>query len=242
MHFMVANLQSRKAMKCKLVYISDHLGSMQQSAQAFNSFNSFSGWEVEKVSGITPQNLERQKEFNWPIKKNSRLLNFKRENENRFKTKLSCAINHVKFWRKVVKQNEPMAFLEHDAICIGEWKGVEFDEYLILNAEYVFRKPNKLALSQFLDYVFPGEAGVHSLPEDYRLKYYRKNDWEGSFMVPGTGAYAITPKGAQKMLSIAEKGIDQSDFMLNSFNLNIEYLLPSPVKFNTKNLSTSYGI
>ena len=37
-------------------------------------------------------------------------------------------------------------------------------------------------------------------------------------------------------------GIDQSDFMLNSYNVNIQYVLPSPVKFNSTNLSTSYGI
>ena len=62
-------------------------------------------------------------------------------------------------------------------------------------------------------------------------------------MVPGTGAYAITPKGAEKMLDTVDIfGIDQSDFMLNSYNINIQYVLPSPVKFNSTNLSTSYGI
>ena len=61
-------------------------------------------------------------------------------------------------------------------------------------------------------------------------------------MAPGTGAYAITPAGAKKMLAATENVIDQSDFMLNEYNLKIEYVYPSPVKFNTENLSTSYGI
>ncbi|MDB4350284.1 glycosyltransferase family 25 protein [bacterium] len=239
---MVANLQSRKAMKCRLIYVDGHLESMKQCSQAYNSFSTFKGWEVEKFSGITYSNIEKQKEFSYPVKKNSRLLNFQKENKNRFLTKLSCAINHVKFWKEVVKRNEPMVFLEHDAICVGDWKNLEFDEYLILNAQHVFRKPNKLALSQFLDYTFPGDKGVYSLPKNYRLQYYRDNDWKGSNMVPGTGAYAITPKGAKKMIEVVKTGIDQSDFMLNSHNINIEYLLPSPIKFNKKNLSTSYGV
>ena len=239
---MVAKSQSKKAMKCRLVYISSHLGSLDQRDEALESFSQYSGWDVEKKHGVTPRIVESRKEFQWPIKEQSRLLNFKEENPNRYLTKLSCVINHVKFWRQVVKQDQPMAFLEHDAICIGDWNDVEFDEYLILNAEYVFRKPNKLGLKQFSDYIFPGKDGVHALPKNYRLKYYRENDWKGSYMVPGTGAYAITPKGARKMLEVAEKGLDQSDFLLNSHNINIEYLLPSPVKFNNENLSTSYGI
>jgi len=239
---MVANLRNRRAMECRLIYIDGHLGSMKQCSQAYNSFSTFKGWEVEKFSGITPNNIKKQKEFSYTIKKNSRLLNFQKEDENRFLTKLSCAINHVKFWKEVLKKNKTMVFLEHDAICIGDWKDVDFDEYLILNAEYVFRKPNKLGTSRYLDYTFPGDKGIYSLPKNYRLRYYRDNDWKGSNMVPGTGAYAITPKGAEKMVEVAKNSIDQSDFMLNSYNINIEYLLPSPVKFNNKNLSTSYGI
>ena len=43
-------------------------------------------------------------------------------------------------------------------------------------------------------------------------------------MVPGTGSYAITPKGAAKMLDAIERcGLDQSDYMLNSFNVNLNY-------------------
>lgn len=229
-------------MKCRLIYISSHLGSLDQRDQALSSFAKYSGWEVSKKHGITPRTIEKREEYQWPIKENSRLLNFKEENFNRYLTKLSCVINHVQFWRKVVKEDQPMAFLEHDAICIDNWSDVDFDEYLILNAEYVFRKPNKLGLQQFLDYEFPGGAGVHALPKNYRLKYHRKNNWHNSYMAPGTGAYAITPKGAKKMLAVAENGLDQSDFLLNSFNINIQYLLPSPVKFNTENLSTSYGV
>ena len=62
-------------------------------------------------------------------------------------------------------------------------------------------------------------------------------------MAPGTGAYCVSPKGAKKLLSAIDKhGFDQSDFMINSKNVRMQYIVPSPVKFNTVNLSTSYGI
>jgi len=81
------------------------------------------------------------------------------------------------------------------------------------------------------------------MPDNYPLLYYRENVWKDSMMAPGTGAYAITPQGANKMLEAVEMfGMDQSDFMINSFNVRMQYVLPSPVKFNTVNLSTSYGL
>mgnify|MGYP005679954911 FL=1 len=53
----------------------------------------------------------------------------------------------------------------------------------------------------------------------------------------------IYKKGAKKLLSAIDKhGFDQSDFMINSKNVRMQYIVPSPVKFNTVNLSTSYGI
>ena len=61
----------------------------------------------------------------------------------------------------------------------------------------------------------------------------------------GTWHWSILclPKGAKKLLSAIDKhGFDQSDFMINSKNVRMQYIVPSPVKFNTVNLSTSYGI
>lgn len=223
-------------MKAFIHYINNHTPSIMQAEQSLKSFGLYSGWEPVLKKGITPKTLKDHP----PIKEGSRLHNFAKENENRFKTKLSCAMNHVHFWREVVYLDEPCAFVEHDAICIGSWRDYEFDEYLILNADHVFKPPNKLGIQKFANYKWPKTNVPRNLPDDYPLVYYRENDWNGSKMVPGTGAYAITPKGAKKMLDIVEKGIDQSDFMLNTFNVNIQYM--TLFKFNTVNLSTSYGI
>lgn len=229
-------------MNCDMIYIEGHIESMKQSTQGMSSFEIYDGWDVNKYAGVTPENVKSCDEFNWKIIENSRLHNFKQENENRFLTKLSCVINHIKFWRRVVDADETMAFLEHDAVCTGDWKNPDFDEYLILNIHHAFRPPNKLGLKQFAHVKFSKEKEVQNLPEDYPLKYYRDNHWKDSFMAPGTGSYAITPKGAKNMLKVAEESLDQSDFLLNTYNVNIQYLSPSPVKFNNVNLSTSYGI
>jgi len=224
-------------MKAFIYYISNHTPSILQAEDALRSFNINSGWEPTLTKGITPKTLEE-----YPtIKEQSRLLNFQKENENRFKTKVSCAMNHLTFWEKVVELNEPCAFIEHDAICIGSWKNYDFDEYLILNADHVFRPPNKLGIKKYESFEFPKTDSPKDLPKNYPLQYYRENNWKGSNMAPGTGAYAITPKGALKMLKAAKfDGLDQSDFMINSHNVKLQYM--TLFKFNKQNLSTSYGI
>lgn len=230
-------------MKGQIIYVPSHPKSIAQAEEAERSFKVFSGWDLKLTAGVTPKTLNKvdESQRSVPMIEKSRMLNFKSENENRFYTKLSCVMNHVNFWKEVVEKDEPMAFIEHDAIFISSWRDQDFDEYLILNAEYVFAPPNKLNISQLRGYEWQGR-GVENLSSDYPLTYYRENEWKGSFMVPGTGAYAITPKGAKKMLKVSQQKLDQSDFILNSYNINIQYLLPSPVKFNTINLNTSHGV
>jgi GR25 family glycosyltransferase involved in LPS biosynthesis len=228
-------------MKCQIVYIKDHEKSTEQAQQALASFQKYN-WDCSLVEGVTAKIVESQPEFNYPIVKDSRLFSFRSENYNRYLTKVSCAINHIRFWKKVLQENQPMAFIEHDAICTGSWDNAAFKEYLVLNAEFVFRPPNKLGLKQFKNYNWPS-FGVSDFPTNYPLKYHKENEWKNSFMAPGTGAYGITPRGAQKMLfAIKRYGLDQSDFMINSHNIHMQYLIPSPVKFNSVNLSTSYGV
>ena len=41
--------------------------------------------------------------------------------------------------------------------------------------------------------------------------------------------------------AVTRYGLDQSDYIINSMNVKLQYANPSPVKFNSKNLSTSNG-
>lgn len=225
-------------MRARIVYIKGHEDSEKQAKQAFSSFKLY-GWEAKAKAGHTKESIETDLE----IIEGSRLHDFKRENKNRYLTKVACAHNHIDFWHKVVEEDMPMAFIEHDGVCTMEWNNDwEFDEYLILNAEWVFQPPNKLALQQFKDFSW-SSFGVCDMPENYPLLYYKENIWKGSMMAPGTGAYALTPLGAQKLIHAVETyGFDQSDYMINSYNVKMQYIMPSPVKFNTVNLSTSYGL
>ncbi len=228
-------------MKAQIVYIKDHKESEQQAQQALTSFEKYK-WDVKLHEGLVAENIEDTEEFkNYKIIKNSRLLDFKVENRHKYLTKMACAINHVRFWNKVIETNEPMAFIEHDGICTMTWDNLEWNDYLILNCEFVFRPPNKLGLLQFMNYDWK-TFGLSRWAADYPLKYHKENVWKGSDMAPGTGAYAITPQGARKMLkAVGTHGLDQSDFMINSFNLKMQTCIPSPVTFNSINLSTSYG-
>jgi GR25 family glycosyltransferase involved in LPS biosynthesis len=228
-------------MKGQITYIKGHKKSEEQAKYALASFKKNANWDITLNEGLTPATVKDVPEFQYKIIKNSRLHDFKEENYNTFAAKMACAINHIYFWRKVVEADEPMAFLEHDAVCIGGWYDYKFEDYLLLNAETVFRRPNKLGLGQFKNYNFNG-IGVCDFPKKYPLTYHKHNEWWDANMAPGTGAYAISPSGAKKMLAAVEKyGIDQSDFMINSFNVRMQYITPSLAKFNKVNLSTSYG-
>ena len=228
-------------MKTQIVYIKGHDASEKQANEALKSFKKF-GWDAHLHEGLTAETVENEPEFNYSIIEGSRLWSFKKDNHHKFLSKVSCAINHIRFWNKVVETNQTMAFVEHDSICTTSWDKHSFNEYLILNCEFVFKPPNKLGLIQFKDYKWPS-FGLCPWPSDYPLKYRHENIWKGSNMAPGTAAYAITPLGAKKMLAAVKKyGLDQSDFMINSFNVKMECCIPSPIKFNKINLSTSYGI
>lgn len=228
-------------MKGQITYIKGHEESEKQARQSLKSFQKY-GWDVKLNEGMTAKTVQQIAEFEHKIIEESRLHDFKRQDYKKYCTKMACAINHIAFWREVITKNTPMVFLEHDAVCLDRWDDYDFDDYLILNAQYVFRPPNKLALQQYKNYQFDS-FGVCDLPENYPLLYHKDNIWKNSKMAPGTGAYAVTPKGAKKLLSaISTHGMDQSDFMINSSTVRMQYVSPSPVKFNTVNLSTSYGI
>ncbi|MEL0255651.1 MAG: hypothetical protein VW930_06875, partial [Burkholderiaceae bacterium] len=138
--------------------------------------------------------------------------------------------------------NITMSFIEHDAVCIGPMKQ-KVDELVCLNVEYAFFAPSVLSEHSFMKHYRPEYSILpQTLPEDYPLRYYKKNHYTNAAMIPGTAAYAVSPKGARKLLNAAEEiGVDQSDFFINSKTVKLEYITPSPVKFNTRNLNTSHG-
>lgn len=228
-------------MKGRIIYIKGHEGSEKQAQTAYESFVSF-GWDVELVEGIVPDTLD-ESEFDYPLIEGGRLHDMKRKGESKYYIKKSCISNQIRLWRDCVDTNTTMAFIEHDAVCVAPPIKYEVDELLCLNLDYAFKPPSVLANYPHLSSYQP-EMTISPKPLDsnYPLVYYKQNRYKGYPMIAGTCAYAVSPKGAKRLLESAEKyGIDQSDFFINTHNVKIGYLTPSPVKFNTVNLNTSHG-
>ena len=234
----------------KIIYVPGHKESIKQAEESMLTFSNFSGWDVQLRAGITPKTYREPLRLKWI--ENGRMaghaerLDRYPEDEARWHkmllTKKSCATNHLRFWQEIVKSGKTMVFLEHDSICIGDWpEDVEFEDVLVLNMQYVFDDPSPLA--RFWRHTPKNkEPGVYNFEPSYPIRYTYKNEWHGAHLIPGTAAYAITPQGAQKMLDGVKKhGLDQSDYMINSKLVNIQYLFPSVVKFNDVNLKTSHG-
>jgi len=229
-------------MKGQIVYVKGHKDSEKQAHVSLESFLKY-GWDVDLVEGITPNTLD-ESEFDYQNQKEGRLDAFQKENSPAYKIKKSCLFNHLRFFQRVIKANTPMAFLEHDTVCLSEWMPQAFDELLILNLDYAFKPPTTFGDKPgFANWQPPySMTAVNDLPSNYPLKYYKNNQYKGYDMIPGTAAYIISPKGARKLLSALNQGLDQSDFFINSKNVRLQYLSPSPVRFQKVNLNTSHKL
>ena len=74
------------------------------------------------------------------------------------------------------------------------------------------------------------------------MKYYKDSIYKGAICSPGAAAYALSPKGARNFLRGAEKGLEQNDFTINSHNLRLQYLYPSPISYQKDNLNLSHTL
>ena len=228
-------------MKVQVTQVKGHAISEKQAAQAINSFDKHK-WTVTVNNGITPDTLT-ESDFTSNIINKSRLNDFQSNNPRKFLVKKSCLFNNLKFFEKVIDVDEPMVFAEHDALCIRDYTDFEFDEFCFLAMEYAFQPPTGLAVQPYRGWKPEKKIGVFDFPKNYPLLYYKENIYKNSLMSPGTAAYAITPKGAKKILNaVTTHGLDQSDFIINSYNIRMQYVFPSPVKYNSMNLNLSHRL
>jgi len=132
--------------------------------------------------------------------------------------------------------NEPIAVIEHDSHCIEDWQGTIFEDILVLNINSALSNP----VLKGLDYK-DVLNGVNDLQVG-GLVYRHDPAINGADMMPGTAAYAVTPQGAQKMISAYDAdGWEQSDFIINTHYVRIQTLLPELFTFKLKNLRSSSG-
>jgi len=226
-------------MKARLHYVKGHIGSEEQAMQSLASFRRY-GWDVELVEGVTPDTID-ETEFTSKILGGSRLEDFAAQDYRKFLVKKSCLFNNLRLMVDCVESNESMIFLEHDSICTANYEEFEFDEFCSLSYEYAFKEPTALAKYDWTPISLV--KGVLPFCRTHPLQYYKNSIYKGSNMTPGTAAYAISPRGAMKVLDAVERnGIDQSDFLINSDVIKLDYLNPSPIRYANTNLNLSHTL
>ena len=224
-------------MKGILTYIKGHAGSTKQAQESLASYKKF-GWDIEMVPGVVPATLDRSL-FPHPILKNGRLTGFK---GNRLNTKISCLFNVLLFCEKVLEENTPLVRLEHDSICIAEWNDdytKDIVDFCFLSYETAFELGGHHENKK--NFKTESIIGINQFPDDYPLVTKVNTVWKHSIRPPGTAAYILTPQGATKILQAVDKhGLEQSDYIINSIVLDMQYIYPSVATYN-KNLGTSQG-
>lgn len=226
-------------MKSFVIYVKGHADSERYMNTCLASCDN-SGFDAEPFEGVTMHTLDIWSQYLYPDLPNGRITGMKKESDRLYLTKKACFTNHVRLWHKCIELNEPIAVLEQDVYCINGWNNQPFDEVLILNItssfkqavfQHVANKPN-----------FDGQLGLHVYKDTF-LKYTKDNLFNGAYMMPGTGSYAITPTGAKKLLGALEQnGWEQSDYFINTKSVKIEYCIPEYFTFKLKNLNMSHGL
>lgn len=222
-------------MKAFLIYVKDHLESTAQAEKALLSCKD-TGFDVELVEGITPLTVDVYNELSHCP--GSRASHFFKQSEIKYKTKKSCFMNNVKIWEKCIELNEPVVFLEHDIGCVRNYTEEDFEDVLILNIESAMKQK----VFNHIKYKRKWKTGIHEY--EYPPLAYRHNvsQWAGSYIMPGNGAYAITPKAAKKLLDSAYTyGWEQGDHFINTANVTIQYIVPEYFTFKSENLNMSHG-
>lgn len=229
-------------MKGQIVYVKGNQASEKQAGVAISSFTKL-GYDVDLVEGITPSTIMNYPKYE--SMKGSRLESFMLNDNNlrKYTVKKSCVLNNIMFAKKVVEFDQPMMFLEHDAQAILPLNDLDFDEYCFLAIETWNKPPSGLALNQFRGYNPSYSLGVHDFPNDWPLKYHKDTIYKDANLTPGTMAYALSPKGAKKILHAVDKnGLEQSDFLINSYVVRLQYVYPAIVKHQPENLNLSHRL
>jgi GR25 family glycosyltransferase involved in LPS biosynthesis len=226
-------------MKSFVIYVKSSEKSRQYAEASLQScWNNFEAELFEGVERATLQEWD-DKLYNLSPIVNSRAVGHFLDTKERYETKKSCFLNHVRLWQKCVELNETIAIIEHDAHCVRSWDNIQFDELLILNITSAFKQTvfdNIRSKVEAIDLGF-GLKQYSQSP----LKYTKNNLFKDSLMMPGTAAYAVTPKGAKRLLSHLEHGWEQSDYYINTKSVNIEYVVPEYFSFRLPNLRMSHG-
>lgn len=229
-------------MKAFIIHIKGNEKSEETAQLAYDSCMKYE-YDAELFDGITPETLSVwDKKYKLTVMNPSHMYDRQiGRNGSRYtyECKYSNFLNHYTLWNKCIDLDEPIIILEHDVLAIDFWNNIEFDELLVLNMH------SGLHQELFDTILKPTlKDGIHTYENRY-LVYRSKNKWEHSGMIPGTAAYAISPKGVKRLISNVKKyGWDKADYIVNTKSVHMQYVYPEKFKFShhiVKNQRTSHG-
>lgn len=234
-------------MQTCVIYVKGNQASEEAVAKTVESLEKHK-WNYTLVEGVTAKTIDHD-EFPFPLLKGGRLesfqLNVRASEQRKFLTKKACLFNNLRLARFVTETNKPAIFMEHDVVATTDQPTAHgIKDFCFLNMDGAFFDPSALNKSHLRAWYQQHShgLGVQDFPYNYPLRYYKDSIYNGSAMTPGTSAYILTVSGAKKLLACAEKGLEQSDFIINSTVMDLQYLYPSPVKFQSVNPNLSHKL
>lgn len=230
-------------MKAFIVFIDTNRDSISHATKVLRSILDFPSWQPELLLGVTPASLALFEDL-YPLtpQPKSRVRLLRQANYHMYNCKKSCFYNHYRTWMHCVDIDEPVAFIEHDSLCLQAWDSPDFAEILVLNANSALKQSQ--VQKNFRKNGFSDKHavlhGVH--PWRYPLFNQHTEDSAWPTMMPGTAAYAITPQGARRLLAHARHyGWEQSDHFINTSVVDIQYRSPEYFNLGLENLRLSHG-
>ena len=229
-------------MKTYIIYIKGNEKSEYTANLALESCNQY-GYDTELFDGITPESLKQ-----WDTQYGLTVLNpshmYDRQiglngTKYTYECKYSNFLNHYTLWNKSIELDQPIVILEHDVIALNPWSILDFDELLVLNMYSGLHQP-------LFDTILKPNLieGIHTYTNPY-LVYRSDNLWRHASMIPGSAAYAISPKGAKRLIdNVIKHGWDKADYIINSKSVHMQYVYPEYFQFShhiVENQRTSHG-
>lgn len=229
-------------MKAYVIHIKGNEKSEHTANLAMESCVEF-GYDAELFEGITPKTIKQWDEkYGLTVIKPSHMYDRQiglNGTQYVYECKYSNFLNHYTLWNRAIELNETIIILEHDVIAVAEWQNPEFDEMLVLNMDCGLHE------QQFDRILKPTlQKGVHSYVNPF-LIYRSDNRYNGAGMIPGSASYAITPKGAKRLVDTVKKyGWDKTDYIINTKAVDMKYIHPDYFSFShhiVPNQRTSHG-
>ena len=112
-----------------------------------------------------------------------------------------CFYSHYRLWQKCVELNEPIIIWEDDVVLQRPFIPIEWKDVLILA----------------LGFKEKAEPYFHLLEQNMPPEALEYNDYH----IPGTPGYAITPRGAKKLIDRYQKSFLPSDIAMNKKVIDI---------------------